>query len=658
MRIIRGILAASVVLTATAVAASAHEGHDSHEAKPAATTTTLGGVFVPKPASKALYGTAAPDENPALQRHYVMAHDGVQLYVETWLPKTKAGHVPPKKLPTVLVMTPYVSQGVKVYGDNPKTDPFAYFTQRGYAVASAHVRGTGESGGCLEQTSTNQIDDGSRIVEYLGRDAAWASGAVGMYGISYDGETQTSTAGLGDPARTKYLKAIVPIAAISGQYEYSYFDGVPYTGFAAQSNAGYFAGVSAIPGAEPSPQKYVQKLTCQPDVLSNSLGLNGDESKFWQPREYRGGASNIKAATLYVHGAADFNVQTLAEAGFYDRLPKTTPHKGLFGVWEHAFPNSHSGVEPDWERADWLDMVTAWYDRYLKGLKTGVESWPDVQVQASDGTWRAESDYPGTGGPVGQLALGPDGALGVTRPTGSSSYTEGLPNDVSTAGTFTSFTTKVLGKPLHLTGQPVLDLWVKSNRSDGHLAARIEVIGQDGKVLKHAGGDAAPFATYGFRSLQHLDPIKENWFRQANGHPAPVNTPIKVQVRFLVTDLVVPAGYRLKVTIGGVQVYEGRDTMPSGVFPTITVLHDCTHPSVLRFATARPDAEYLDVRTKGETGPLKGVVQKRRVTDGAIASAPVCGQKPKVLDAFVPTRQLVAKASAPMPIENGPARKE
>lgn len=41
------------------------------------------------------------------------------------------------------------------------------------------MRGTGNSGGCLEQTAENQI---------------------GMYGVSYDAETQVSVAGLGDPA--------------------------------------------------------------------------------------------------------------------------------------------------------------------------------------------------------------------------------------------------------------------------------------------------------------------------------------------------------------------------------------------------------------------------------------------------------------------------
>src|SRR3712207_8090664 len=50
------------------------------------------------------------------------------------------------------------------------------------------------------------------------------------------------------------------------------------------------------------------------------------------------------------------NVLDLTIRGWFDRLPGSTPHKGLFGVWDHAEPDGHS-VEPDWQRGDWLAMV-------------------------------------------------------------------------------------------------------------------------------------------------------------------------------------------------------------------------------------------------------------------------------------------------------------
>ena len=68
--------------------------------------------------------------------------------------------------------------------------------------------------------------------------------------------------------------------------------------------------------------------------------------------------------------------------------------------------------------------VTAWLDQWVKGLDAGVGDWPVAQVQGSDGQWRAEADWPTTGGPVGQLALGPAGGFGVGSPVGFTRYQE------------------------------------------------------------------------------------------------------------------------------------------------------------------------------------------------------------------------------------------
>lgn len=595
-----------------------------------------GQVFEPAPASAPLYGTKGPEADPERQRHIVEAADGVDLYLETWLPAPKGKHTPPKRVPTILIMTPYVTQGVKRYS-GVRGDVIAYFTERGYAVSQGHVRGTGESGGCLEQTAANQIEDGARFVEYLGRDAPWTSGAVGMYGISYDAETQISVAGLGDKSKTKYLKAIVPAATVGGQYEYSHADGVPFAGQALLSNTAYLALTSATQGETSTPVKNAEKASCQPEVMANSLNPTGDVGPYWMAREYRGGASNITAATLMVHGLADFNVQSGTLAGFYDRLPASTPHKGLFGVWNHSFPSSHTAVAPDWAREDWLPMVTAWYDRYLKGAKTKVEAWPAVQVQASDGSWRAERDFPGTGGPVGQLVLGPAGTLGLPDPVGATSYTEGI--DGVTSGSVV-VETPALTKPLHLTGQPVLDLWLTTDRPDGHIAAQITVLGPDGEPMRHEGSNSELVATYGFRSLQHLEPVKENWFRQSAPVLPAVNTPLRVPVRFLPTDLVVPVGGRLQVTVSGM-LSSPRASLPSGTAATITLLHDCEHMSALRFLMADPEAPALEVREVDQEGRLKAPAAARRVVDGDLASDKVCGKAPERLDSFRPTRDLV-----------------
>ncbi|MFN2525108.1 MAG: CocE/NonD family hydrolase [Actinomycetota bacterium] len=599
-----------------------------------------GEVFDPRPLSRPLYGTKAPSEDPETQQHFVEARDGVNLFVETWLPARKGSRVPPKRIPTILIMTPYVREGVEEYEQPIDGSTFIqYMTARGYAVAQHHVRGTGESGGCLEQTATNQIDDGARVVEYLGRDAPWSNGRIGMYGISYDAETQISTAGFGEAGKIKYLKALIPLSSVGGQYEYSFFDGVPYAGQALQSNAGYLVFVSVTPGQRFAPQHYPEKLTCQPEIMASSADQSGDMTPFWKEREYRPGAPRIDIPTLYVHGLRDFNVQPITLAGWFDRLPPTAPHKGIFGVWNHAFPYAHAGVEPSWARVDWRDITTAWFDRYLKGLPTGVEEWPPVQVQDSTGQWRVEPEFPTTGGPVGHLAVGGGGTLGARKPTGATSYLEVADEDHSAPlASLAVFETPELKAPLRITGQPVLDMWVTTDRPDGHIAAKIEVVGPDGP-LRHQGSNQQVIATYGFRSLRHLEPLKHNHFSQERGEAPPTNEPIPVLVRFHPTDLVVPKGHSLRLTIAGSISYS-RISEPSGLAPTITILHDCEHPSFLRFLMPRPDSRLLNVREMNEADRRLSASSAPRleIDGGGIATGSVCGESPKRLSIFRPPR--------------------
>lgn len=584
-----------------------------------------GRAFVPTPKSKPLYGSQAPDADPENQTYYVESHDGTDIYVETWLPAELGGNKPPKRVPTVLVMTPYAALGVD-------SGLITYLNARGFAVSYGHVRGTGNSGGCLEQTSTDQIKDGSYLVEYLGKDAPWTNGKVGMYGASYDAETQISTAGLGEPKRIKYLKAIIPTASVGSQYDWNYMDGVPWQLQPATGNTSYL-GISMIPGMDPTAAPHAaERAECQGAVMGESANQTGDYTEYWKLREYRGGAPKVKAATLMVHGLRDFNVQPITLAGFFDRLSPKTPHKGIFGVWEHAYPDSHSVAAP-WERADWMDMVTAWFDRYLKGLDTNVEQWPDVQVQASTGEWWAVDEFPTTGSRVGQLALGPNGALGTTKPRGETTYQEQLVAGTEPEeGQYAVFETPKMKAPLHLTGQPMLDLWVMSDTTDGHVGVELEVIGKDGEPMEHVGNAAQ--ATYGVRSLQHIEPMKRGWFEQEAGVELIPFEATRATIRFLPTDLVVPKGGRLRLTVSGSVAYSKGESLASGAGSNITILHDCGHVSALRFRIPDENAQLMNVREADEMGVKKLASKPAKIgdRDGAdLATSRVCGRAPRAL---------------------------
>ncbi len=101
-----------------------------------------------------------------------------------------------------------------------------------------------------------------------------------------------------------------------------------------------------------------------------------------------------------------------------------------------------------------------------------------------------------------------------------------------------------------------------------------------------------------------MDPLVDDRFAQAAGRAAPVGTPIRVPVRFQPTDLVIPKGGTVRLTIAGTLIVAGGvesalslatmgqmelpsivedPSAPSLSLKTVTILHDCEHPNALRF---------------------------------------------------------------------------
>lgn len=607
--------------------------------------------FEPTVLSPARYAVREPAADPALQRHVLPRPDGPEIWTETWLPVDPATGAAAGPVPTVLVATPYMWEAT--YPDLPgagKNYMHAYFRElgaylieRGYAYTQMHLRGTGESTGCANWHGQDDVDDIAAVVEYLGRDAPWSDGTVAALGLSATGGSAVAVAARGVAART-YLKAIVAAAPASLGYSYHATTGVPYGGittatFATQMN--YWAGIPEDQLHEADVATYAGEWDCHEGEVMEMVDLSGNFSEFDSDREHRLHVSNVSAAVLLFQGLADDNVKPDHQVGLFNRLPATTPRAAVIGQFDHVLPEE--------DRADVHAMVASWLDRYLKGLPTNVESWPTVQLQDTDGRWRAEPDWPDAGGPAGQLALGSGGTLGATVPMGSSVYVEGQTglskydatiSETTSLPTSLVFTTPALPERLHLTGRPVLDLSVAVDRPDAHIAVDLQVLDADGNPIESVPGEF--HRTWGARSVQHLDPLVDDVFVQASAKlPAP-NTQLPIQIPLQPAELVVPKGGRLRLTISGStqqsrflhpgwhdDAHPASGTLPSGAGAIVTVTHDCEHPSVLRFLTPGKHPKLLDVREPGEDGPLGRSGGAPLVSDGGgMVSKPVCGRAP------------------------------
>lgn len=330
---------------------------------------------------------------------------GIQLYVDWYLPDVPEG----QKVPTILVFTPYQSGNPEEGGVEPAGTPadglladtpywsglMEEYVSYGYAVAFADVRGTHRAGGCTDQTGPDQWTDGYDYVEFLAAQE-WSNGKVGMYGVSYDGETQTTTAIRQPPS----LATIVPVAAVSNQYEWLIYDGVPLEGNPLLGMVGYLAG-SAAPSFEPGDLLlYPEKFECQDESLAAGLDWSGDYTEFWERIDYRPYADQIQVPTLLVQGFDDHVVRSHQATPFFHDIE--APKRAILGQWGHAVP----------DREDWGDILHAWYDHHLLDIENGImDILPPVLAEDSQQRWWGFDDYPVMEPEWLELELSPDMTL-------------------------------------------------------------------------------------------------------------------------------------------------------------------------------------------------------------------------------------------------------
>jgi predicted acyl esterase len=383
--------------------------------------------------------------------------------------------------------------------------------------------------------------------------------------------------------------------------------------------------------------------------VAPATNLDNSVIPYYFEREVRRWARDIKAATFMFHGFGDGIVPPTYQSGLFDRID--APKTGLFGWWWHETPapeDRYTAIGADWARPDFYPMVLAWFDHHLMGIDNGVEGWPVAQVQDNTGQWRAEANWPATDGSQGQLLLGDGGLLGdlVPQDGARSSYTEEIvpfdrDSELNDPGTEVLFTTEPLTDPLHITGRPVLDLWMILDKPDAHVAVELETFDADGNPLD-APFSAGNGVVFGARSMQHNDAFVDGLFLQDTAQPAPMGSPFQTQIRLDTVDLVIPEGGFMRLRIAGsarwgpgleppeAPTIFQHPTVTSGSATNVTILHDCNFISALRFEMPSKHPDFLNVREIDEEGatltpaPVHG---RPQTTDGGIATDRVCGKQ-------------------------------
>ena len=334
----------------------------------------------------------------------VPMRDGVNLSADIWLPASSQGDGP---WPALLLRTIYDNQEPRYMGWTRK------FIERGYAVVVQDCRGRGDSGGEWEPYVC-ELNDGYDTHEWVGQQS-WCDGNVGTFGLSYPGFTQTLPASL----RSKYLKAVAPIASQQDNYGHHRVNGVIH-----HSVSLTFLNMLGHSMQSESLKHYDQQeffktlpIDTAMEVVTRThpyyKGVIDHEQydDWWDSYSLRNKYSEMAVPSLFITGWFDslshenfklFNGWT-TQARTEDARKKT---KLIVGPWSHQV--SPWGREPMGENGEYqdrtfgrqglwdiVDMHTHWYDQRLKGIDTGIDDEPPIKLFVmGQNEWRYENEWP------------------------------------------------------------------------------------------------------------------------------------------------------------------------------------------------------------------------------------------------------------------------
>lgn len=487
-------------------------------------------------------GTENTREIPDMGIHL---SDGTRLSARVWMP----GSAEIAPVPVILEYLPYRKRDGTTARD-ALTHP--YFSSHGYACVRLDMRGNGDSEGVmLDEYSPQEQADALEVIAWLAAQE-WCNGHVGMMGISWGGFNGLQVAALAPPA----LKAVITLCSTVDRFA----DDIHYKGGCLlNENLGWAGTMLSYSSRAPDPalvgdkwrEMWLERLDAEPH-LAEIWASHQHRDGYWQHgsvcQDYRA----IKAATLAVGGWGDAYknaVQALVEN-------LGGPAKGIIGPWIHKYP--HFAVpEP---RIGFLQEALRWWDKWLKGIETGVMDDPDLRLYLMDGiapkSWYLER--PGRwiaqdfrNAPVQQWHMTDTGlkpsesplnrVISSRQDTGSDAgeycaiwLGPELPGDQRRDDAFSEcFDSGPLPEDLEIVGAPKVSLLLSADKPVAQLAVRLNHILPDGKVAR---------ITYGVLNLTH---------RTSAEHPQalPVDTPVTITFRLDQIAYRVPAGHRIRLSL-------------------------------------------------------------------------------------------------------------
>lgn len=472
----------------------------------------------------------------------IVMPDGCRLSARIWMP-VDADQSP---VPAILEHLPYRKRDGTILRDQ-LTHP--YFAGHGYASIRVDMRGNGDSEGFMEdEYSEQEWQDACDVIAWTASQP-WCNGNVCMMGISWGGFNCLQVAAKQPPA----LKAVISLCSTVDRYA----DDIHYKGGCLlNENFGWASTMLSYSSRPPDPaivgerwrDMWLERLENQP-FLAPLWFSHPRRDAYWKRGSICEDFSAVKAAVLAIGGWHDGYRNTVANllAGIQ------APVKGIMGPWMHKYPH-YGAPEP---RIGFLQEALRWWDRWLKGIDTGVENDPAYRAYVMDsvrparwhdarpGRWVAEAQWPSRNIEIREIELLRDGNTPVLVSTPQDCGLTGgeyfpftfgpeLPGDQRDDDALSvCFDQPVLDTAIDIVGAPELALRLSADKPQANIAVRLCDVHPDG---------ASELISYGVLNLSHSG---------SHEHPEAL-VPDKAFDACVMLDQCayrVPAGHRLRIAI-------------------------------------------------------------------------------------------------------------
>ncbi|MFK0116016.1 CocE/NonD family hydrolase [Streptomyces sp. NPDC090994] len=340
-----------------------------------------------------------PEGSVWTQHYFPSADDsGTELHADVLLPESLPKN---KKVPVILSIGPYFAhsgqtgpEGFTHTGPSARFNDFiegADLFDNGYAFVMVDLRGFGGSTGCLDWGGPGEQADVEAAVDWAAKQP-WSTGAVGMYGKSYDAVTGL----IGNNLDQRALKAVVAQEPVWDMYQYIYSNGVPrpnVTGTAGAYNS--IATMEPMTDDDAYYQANARYEDSHPECLTeNAAGYRiADQwDEHWTSRDLAKMAKGSDTPLFVTQGFIENNTKPEEMEEYLDNHRGV--ERGWLGQWDHVRGGDRVGDgRLAMGREGWYAETLSFYDQYLKGTKPTVR-YPAYAVEDSTGAWRAQRTWP------------------------------------------------------------------------------------------------------------------------------------------------------------------------------------------------------------------------------------------------------------------------